>query len=337
MRVRSGDESWSDLTKVIRISRKFALLLAALVMSAPAWTQQPAATNGAPRTAATPPSQSDSAASSAGKQGGSLINESLLVGLPLNGRSYSQLATLEAGVSDPSAASASRGTSGGNLNVNGSRASSNSFLLDGTNIMDTGNRSPRSAAGVQLGTDSVLQVMVFASTYSAEYGRGSGGVLNSITRSGSNDFHLSLFEFLRNSKLDARSFFDGAEPPPFKRNQFGFTATGPLIKSKTFFMGAFEAMLDRLTENQLDTFIDSFARQGTITNSAGVSIRTVPVFAAVQPYIALMPLPNQEFTGGRLGGGLAQNLSPQYLPTDEQFYTFRLDHALSDRTALFGR
>ena len=128
------------------------------------------------------------------------------MGLPLNGRSYSQLATLEAGVSDPSAVNSSRGTGGGSLNVSGGRASSNSFLLDGTNILDTGNSSSRSAAGVQLGSDSVLQVLVFSTTYSAEYGRGSGGVLNSITRSGGNDFHGTLFEYLRNSKLDARNW-----------------------------------------------------------------------------------------------------------------------------------
>ncbi len=308
------------------------------VMGVRGFAQQTVAPSGAARplqtTSATSTSQ---AAATTPRAGGSLINESLLVGLPLNGRSYSQLATLEAGVSDPSAGSGSRGIGGGNLNVNGGRASSNSFLLDGTNIMDTGNRSPRSAAGVQLGTDSVLQVMVFATTFSSEYGRGSGGVLNSVTRSGSNEIHVSLFEYLRNSKLDARSFFDGTHPPPFKRNQFGFTATGPLRKDKTFIMGSFEAMLDRLTENQLDTFIDSYARQGIITNASGAAIRTFGVFPAIRPYLDLMPLPNLEFDGGRLGGGLAQNISPQYLPTDEQFFTLRVDHALSDRTALFAR
>src|SRR5687768_14481884 len=86
------------------------------------------------------------------------IDASQLVGLPLNGRSYSQLATLEAGVSETSAQSAARGFGSGSLNVSGARSTSNIFLLDGTNVMDLGNQTPRSAAGVQLGSDSVLQV-----------------------------------------------------------------------------------------------------------------------------------------------------------------------------------
>ena len=113
--------------------------------------------------------------------------------------------------------------------------------------MDTENQMPRSAAGVQLGSDAVLQVQVFSANYGAEYGRTSGGVLNSLTRSGTNEIHGTLFEYLRNSKLDARNFFDdGPEPPPFKRNQFGFVLSGPIRKDNTYIMGSFEAMRDRL-------------------------------------------------------------------------------------------
>src|SRR6059036_3926502 len=139
-----------------------------------------------------------------------LINESLLAGLPLNGRSYTQLVTLEAGVSDPSSASASRGVTGANLTFSGSRSSSNSYLLDGTNIMDAQNRVPLSAAGVQLGSDSVFQVQVFSANYGPEYGRGNGGVLNSITRSGSNEFHGTFFEYLRNSNSTHETFLTEA-------------------------------------------------------------------------------------------------------------------------------
>ena len=335
--------SWNRLLagKILRA----AVWLSILVTVPARMPAQQSGQAGAPSGAPSPQGQrSNSTADGAARPEGSagpkanLINESQLVGLPLNGRSYSQLATLEAGVSDPSAASASRGTGGGSLNVSGGRASSNSFLLDGTNIMDTGNRSPRSAAGVQLGTDSVLQVLVFSTTYTAEYGRGSGGVLNSITRSGSNDFHGSLFEYLRNSALDARNWVNrGPGPDPFRRNQFGFTLTGPVRKDKTYFMGSFEALIDRLTESQLDTFIDSNARNGIITDASGIVLRTVDVNPFVKPYLNLMPLPNQEFFGGRLGDGLAQNVSPQYLPTDEKFFTVRIDHAISERDSLFGR
>ncbi len=225
-----------------------------------------------------PPSSADNqagAAESAPAARANLINESLLAGLPLNGRSYTQLVTLEAGVSDPSAASASRGVSGGSLTVSGSRFSSNTFLLDGTNIMDFQNRPPRSAAGVQLGSDAVMQVQVFSTNYGPEYGRNNGGVLNSITRSGSNAFHGTFFEYLRNSKLDARNFFDrDSDPPPFKRNQFGFTRTGPIRKGKTYFMGSSEALRDRLNETQVDRFPDAEAREGIITDAAGRPIQS---------------------------------------------------------------
>ncbi len=263
-----------------------------------------------------------------------LINENLLTGLPLNGRSYTQLVTLDAGVSDSSSANASRGVSGGSLSFSGSRSSSNSFLLDGTNIMDAQNRPPRSAAGVRLGSDSILQVQVFSATYGAEYGRNNGGVMNSISRSGSDEFHGTFFEYFRNSKLDARNFFDrGSDPPPFKRNQFGFTLTGPIRRGRTYFMGSYEALRDRLNNTKIDTFVDADARQGIITDASGRPIRTVPVNPSVLPYLALMPLPNST----RLGEGLARNSSPQFLPTNENFFTIRIDHQLSDRDSLFGR
>ncbi len=292
--------------------------------------QSPAQGNSKRRTQGEPEKPGES--SSATKA--SLIDESLLVGLPLNGRSYTQLVTLEAGVSDTSAASASRGTTGGNLTVSGGRSYSNSFLLDGTVIMDTGNRAPRSAAGVQLGSDAALQVQIFATNYGAEYGRGSGGVLNSITRSGSNEFHGSLFEYFRNSKLDARSFFDlTSSPPPFKRNQFGFTFAGPLRKGKTYFMGSYEALLDRLSDTQIDNFPDAEARRGIITDVSGREIRRVEVSPRVGPYLQVYPLPNSV----RIGDGFAQNASPQFLPTDESFYSVRIDHQISHRDSLFGR
>ncbi len=264
----------------------------------------------------------------------SLIDESLLVGMPLNGRSYTQLVTLDAGVSDPSSASASRGVTSANLTFSGSRSTSNSYLLDGTNIMDAQNRVPLSAAGVQLGSDSVFQVQVFSANYGPEYGRGNGGVLNSITRSGSNEFHGTFFEYLRNSKLDSRNFFDrGAGPPPFKRNQFGFTLSGPVRKEKTYFMVSYEAMRDRLNQTQVDYYPDADARRGIITDASGRTIRTVPVNPRVKPYLDLMPLPNSY----RVGGGFALDSSPQFLPTNENFLTLRLDHQLSSRDSMFAR
>ena len=230
---------------------------------------------------------------------------------------------------------------GGNLTVSGARASSNNFLLDGTNIMDAGNRVPRSAGGVQLGSDAVYQVQVFSTNYSAEYGRGSGGVLNSITRSGSDEFHGSLFEYFRNSKLDARNFFDRdplhplqrGSPPPFKRNQFGFTITGPVRKDRTYFMGSFEAMRDRLSETQVDFFPDSDAHNGIITDETGRELRRVEVNPKVKPYLELYPIPNSN----RVGGGFARNLDSQFEPTNEKYFSVRVDHKLTARDSFFAR
>ena len=191
-----------------------------------------------PRIAGEEPAPGKPASDTPPTAAANLISESQLLGLPLNGRSYSQLATLQAGVSDSSAASASRGVGGGNLSVSGSRNSSNHFLLDGTTIMTAGNSVPRSAAGVQLGSDTVYQVQVFATGYGSEYGRSSGGILNSITRSGSNQFHGTLFEYFRNSNLDAvaqtacqiahekRSGVRRTIPNQPARNQFRFRVQG---------------------------------------------------------------------------------------------------------------
>ncbi|MBI4463124.1 MAG: TonB-dependent receptor, partial [Acidobacteria bacterium] len=261
------------------------------------------------------------------------ISESQLAGLPLNGRSYSQLATLQGGISDPSGASASRGTGGSGLNVLGGRATSNNFLLDGTNIMNAENQVPQSAAGVQLGSDAVLQVQVFSANYGADYGRASGGVLNSITRSGTPELHGSLFEYFRNSKLDARNFFDpDPEPPPFKRNQFGFTLTGPLQKRRTFFMASFEAMRDRLTEANIDYYPDQPARMGIITETDG-TITRVPVNPRVVPYLELIPVPR----GALVGRGIAEYVGIRFLPTDENFFTTRVDHQIAERDSIFLR
>lgn len=149
-----------------------------------------------------------------------------------------------------------------------------------------------------------------------------------------------MFEYLRNSKLDSRNWVERGpepvEPAPFKRNQFGFTFSGPIRRDKTYFMGSFEALIDRLNESQLDTFIDADAKNGIILNADGSLDRQISpelLSAAVKPYLAIMPNPNAE----RLGGGLAHNIASQFLPTNEKYFTIRIDHAVTDRTSLFGR
>jgi len=161
------------------------------------------------RTAA-PPAQVNSASSTV--EGN--VNASTVRDTPLNGRDWAQLATLQAGVTGVQAkgGNTDRGF-GAAISISGARPDQNSYRLDGISINDYSNGAPGSVLGNNLGIDAVEQVSVLGSNYPAEYGRTSGGVINAVTRSGQNLFHGDVYEFLRNSALDARNFFDGKIPP----------------------------------------------------------------------------------------------------------------------------
>ncbi len=150
-----------------------------------------------------------------------LVNDKQIRDLPLNGRSFQQLALLQTGVT-PALAAGSDVVGGRTpkISINGARPEHNNFLLDGTDINNVYNKTPGSVGGVLLGVDAVLEFQVLTNAYSAEFGRSAGGVINAVTRSGTNAFHGSMFEFHRNSALDAKNFFDRASDPipPFKRD-----------------------------------------------------------------------------------------------------------------------
>src|SRR5262249_37350700 len=178
-----------------------------------------------------------------------LVDQRQIRDLPLNGRSFTQLALLQTGVS--AALAAGSDPVGGRtpkITINGARPEQNNFLLDGTDINNVYNKTPGSVAGVLLGVEAVLEFQVLTNAYSAEFGRSAGGVINAVTRSGQNRFTGSLFEFHRNSAFDAKNFFDPAdkEIPAFKRNQFGGAIGGPIRKDKTFFFASYESLIERL-------------------------------------------------------------------------------------------
>ncbi len=163
--------------------------------------------------------------------------------LPLNGRSWTDLAALQPGVdtiqTQPSFSSgADRGNRGfgQQLTISGARPQQNNYRLDGISLNDYANGAPGSVLGGSLGVDAIQEFSVLTSNYSAEYGKTSGGVINAITRSGTGAFHGSVYEFLRNSALDARNFFDGPQIPSFKRNQFGGSIGGPIITRKNLLL-----------------------------------------------------------------------------------------------------
>jgi carboxypeptidase family protein len=270
------------------------------------------------RTAAPPASISQSSA-------GDNVNASTVRETPLNGRDWAQLVTLQAGVTGVQTGSA---TGGGNVDrgfgapvsISGARPDQNSYRLDGVSINDYANGAPGSVLGDNLGIDAVDQISVLGSNYPAAYGRTSGGIINAVTRSGTNSFHGDAYEFLRNSAVDARNFFDGPIPP-FKRNQFGGSAGGPIQKDRTFIFGDYEGLRQSLGVTTVDTVPSPAARGGQLSTG------TVSVDPKVTRFLnAFYPSPN----GPLLGAGDTGifTFAGQQI-TNENYFTIRLDHKFS--------
>ena len=246
---------------------------------------------------------------------------------PLNGRDWTQLAALQAGVTGVQTGSAQGGGNsqrgfGAALSISGARPDQNNYRLDGVSINDYSNGAPGSVLGDNLGVDAVEQVSVLGSNYPAEYGRTTGGVINAVTRSGTNAFHGSVYEFLRNSALDARNFFD-ATIPPFKRNQFGGSLGGPIQKDRTFVFADYEGLRQSLGVTHVDTVPSMAARRGMLSTG---SVRVDP---AISRYLeAFYPLPN----GPLLGSGDTGIFSfAGQQVTTENYFTTKIDRKLSER------
>ena len=268
-----------------------------------------------------------------------VVNATTVRELPINGRSWTDLATLQAGVdtiyTQPSfATGADRGNRGfgQQLTISGARPQQNNYRLDGVSLNDYANGGPGSVLGGNLGVDAIQEFSVLTSNYSAEYGKTSGGVVNAVTRTGTNSFHGSAYEFLRNSALDARNYFDGPQIPPFKRNQFGGAVGGPLIKDRTFFFVDYEGVRQSKGITSVDTVPTAAARAGHIHDSSG-NLITVPVDPAAQKYLALFPLPNGSLTDNP---DIANFSFAGQQVVNENFVTTRIDHRFSTKDSLFG-
>src|SRR6267143_6323455 len=277
-----------------------------------------------------------------------VVGERTIVELPLNGRDWTSLATLQPGISSirtqyASGGTASRGNRGygDELTITGHRPQENNYRIDGVSINDYTNGAPGSAGGVNLGADAVKEFSVLASNYTAEYGRTSGGVINAITRSGSNSIHGSAYEFFRNDALDASNFIDnenGRPKPPLRRNQFGGSLGGPIIKNKTFFFADYEAIRRTQGVPSVVNVPSLAARAGNLCSiPTGVTPNctptTVPIHANIVPFLSLYPRP----TGPLLGNGdtaiFATSLMQRFT---EDFFTSRIDHRISSKDSLFG-
>lgn len=265
-----------------------------------------------------------------------VVNEQTIRELPLNGRDWTQLATLQPGVAivgsqwGPDAMRAPRGF-GVDLAISGGRPSQNNFLLNGISINDYGNATPGSSLGVNLGVDAIQEFSVLTSNYSAEYGKTSAGVINAVTKSGTNRLHGSAYYFIRNSALDAAKWEDNAfgegVKPPFKRNQFGGSVGGPIKKDRTFWFVDYEGLRQSLGVTQTSVVLSANARNGQLSTG------NVTVDPKVKPYLPIFPLPN----GALLGRGDTGTFSfGAQQVSHENYVTGRMDHRLSDKDSLFG-
>jgi len=258
-----------------------------------------------------------------------VVNSQNVTELPLNGRSASDLAALEPGVATARTQSSGQGRYGfgTQMTISGGRPRQNDARLDGISVNDYANGSPGSALGVNLGVDAVEQFTVLTSNYPAQIGRSSGGVVGASTRSGTNSFHGDVFEFLRNSALDARNFFDSAKPP-FRRNQFGGSAGGPLWKDHTFLFGDYEGLRASTGITQVDTVPSAAARAGNLSTGQ------VAVDPSVLRFVnAFFPLPNGSLLG--TGNTGIYTFSGQQV-TPENYFTTRMDHKFSARDNVSG-
>ena len=261
-----------------------------------------------------------------------LVAQDQIRDLPLNGRSLDQLALFNPGVLQVVASAKGSNTGMGmHMSINGGREEDNLFLIDGTVVNDHTGHGPGSAAGQNLGVEAILEFRVMTHNFSAEYGRSSGAVISAVTRSGTNDLHGSLYEFVRNNQFDAKNFFTIGALPHFERNQFGGAVGGRIIKDKLFYFGNFEALRERQGNTVISVVPDLNARNGILPASQG----QVTVNPVALKYVDLYPLPTPG--APNFGDGTAENVSAFSHKATENYSMERVDYRISDKDNFYGR
>jgi Carboxypeptidase regulatory-like domain len=262
-----------------------------------------------------------------------VVDRQFAENLPMNGRSFQTLIYLTPGV----AITQSTNYDGGQFSVNGQRASSNYWMVDGVsaNIGVSTYYPPGNGFGGALGgtsaqggtnslvsVDALQEFRIQTSTYAPEFGRAPGAQISIVTRSGTNDFHGTAFDYFRNDVLDANDWFAdaaGLPKPEERQNDFGGTVGGPIRKDRTFFFFSYEGLRLRLPQTALDTVPDVAARQSAT--------------AAMLPYLNAFPLPN----GPEQGEGIAEFNASYSNRSTLDAYSIRVDHKINDNLSLFGR
>jgi len=255
-----------------------------------------------------------------------LVSEQQVKDLPLNGRSYDLLLPLNPGIVNftwmkTGGTGISNSTTGNNFAVSGNRPQQNLFLLNGVEFTGAAenNMQPGGTSGMLLGVDAVREFNVQRDSYGAEFGKRPGGQVVIVTQSGTNQWHGTAFEFLRNNVLDAPNFFDQGDAPPFRRNQFGASLGGPVQKDKTFLFGNYEGFRQSLHQTSATFVPDAASRAAAVPS--------------VQPLLNLWPTPP---SGAPDFSGIAEVFSSPLQTIREEFGTARADHIFSERDTLAG-
>ena len=255
-----------------------------------------------------------------------LVGEQAIKNLPLNGRSYDLLLPLNPGIVNftsqkTGGTGISNSSTANNFSVSGNRPQQNLFLLNGVEYTGAAenNMQPGGASGELLGVDAVREFNVQRDNYSAEFGKRPGGQVIIVTQSGGNQWHGSIFEFLRNNALDAKNFFDQGSAPPFQRNQFGASAGGPIKSNKTFFFANYEGLRQNLHQTSAAFVPDAASRAAAVPS--------------VQPLLNLWPTAP---AGAPDFNGIAEVFSSPLQTIREDFGTVRIDHTFSSKDSLAG-
>jgi outer membrane receptor protein involved in Fe transport len=274
---------------------------------------------------------------------GGLVNEERVSELPLNGRNFSDLVLLQPGITvhKPTNTTAP-GNKGLLFSSNGAGYSSNYMMLDGANISSIKPGSGVSLTGSMLGVEGIREFRVITNFFPAEYGMTMGSQMVVATKGGTNVFHGTVFEFLRNSALDARNFFDRKTKPDdprlpaFRRNNFGGSFGGPIRRDKAFFFLTYEGVRESLGITQVLNTINAQARQDGFFRQANGD--PINVAASVKPYLDFYPLPTEPLASdptGASGVGRFTYIFKQ--PTREDYGQARWDYNFSEQDSLFVR
>ena len=275
---------------------------------------------------------------------GGLVDEQRVADLPLNGRNYVDLGLMQLGVTQDNI---NRGAQTGGpvmagtwFSSNGAPPRSNNYMLDGAIMQNYNNASTAGSSGSTLGVEGIREFRLVTNSFSAEYGMRMGSQMTIVSKGGTNQFHGSAYEYIRNSAMDARNFFDRVTAttprrlPEFQRNQYGASLGGPIKKDRTFFFVVFESLRERLGVTSLVTTMPTGCKGpagGTVTNTACPllgSVASVTVAPIVTPFFSLWPTPN-------LPGNMFT--FPYTQPTDEYYGQARIDQTISSNDSMFVR